>query len=91
MTPVDADAVHERWRVSWESALAALTSATVARVLATTEAEAHRLLIAAERELVTRELRLLAADRSDSSRSRDHRLGGGRIGLPDDVPAAAAS
>lgn len=59
MTPVDTDAVGERWRVSWETALAALASATVARTLATAEAEAHRVLIAAERELVTRELRLL--------------------------------
>lgn len=78
MTPVDAerlaavepvgaaaiDVVRERWRASWETALAALASATVARALATTEVEAHRVLITAERELVTRELGLLVVDRA---------------------------
>lgn len=61
--PAAIDVVRERWRVSWETALAALASATVARVLPTTEAESHRLRIAAERELVTRELGLLVVDR----------------------------
>lgn len=58
------DAVREHWRTSWETALTALASATVARALATPEAEAHRVLIAAERELVTRELHLLVFERA---------------------------
>ena len=58
------DAVREHWRASWETALTALASATVSRALPTAEADAHRVLIDAERELVTRELGLLVVERT---------------------------
>jgi hypothetical protein len=51
--------VYDLWLRSWETALSALTSATQSGTLTTTEAAAHKALIAAERELVARQLTLL--------------------------------
>jgi hypothetical protein len=49
----------ELWLDSWEAALAALATASQDRTLSTNETAAHKALIAAERELVTREFTLL--------------------------------
>lgn len=52
--------VYELWVGSWETALAALATASQSRTLSTNEAAAHKAVIAAERELVTQEFALLA-------------------------------
>jgi len=50
---------YELWVDSWEMALAALASASQSRTLSTDEAAAHRAVVAAERELVTKTFTLL--------------------------------
>jgi hypothetical protein len=50
---------YELWLGSWEAALSALATATQSRTLSTTDAAAHKAVIAAERELVTRQFTLL--------------------------------
>ena len=54
---------YDLWLESWEAALAALATAGQSRALSTKETAAHRALIAAERELVTREFTLLLGRR----------------------------
>ena len=51
--------LYHLWLASWETALAALTSASQAGTLSTNDAAAHRAVIAAERDVVTRQLALL--------------------------------
>jgi hypothetical protein len=50
---------YELWLGSWETALSALATATESRTLSTSDAAAHRAVIAAERELVTTQFTLL--------------------------------
>ncbi len=69
---------YDLWLGSWETALAALATATQSGTLSTNEAAAHKAAIAAERELVTKQFTLLLG----------HTLA--RRGLPDDVSVAAA-
>lgn len=57
--PSSLPALLDLWTASWETALAALATAAQARTLGTAEAAAHRTAIAAEREIVSRQLRLL--------------------------------
>ena len=52
---------YQLWVDSWETALAALATASQNRTLSTNETAAHKALIAAERELVTKEFTLLLA------------------------------
>jgi len=47
------------WVESWQAALAALTTARHDKLVSTREAAAHTAVIAAERELVTKQLMLL--------------------------------
>jgi hypothetical protein len=49
-------ALLELWIASWETALTALATATQTRTFGTAEAAAHRTVIAAEREVVTKHL-----------------------------------
>jgi hypothetical protein len=51
--------LHDLWLASWERALAALTIASQAGTLLPNDVAAHRAAIAAEREVVTRQLVLL--------------------------------
>ena len=51
--------LHHLWLASWETALAALTSASQTGTLSTNDAAAHRAVIAAERDVVTKQLALL--------------------------------
>jgi len=51
--------VHGLWIDSWETALAALTTATQSGTLTATEAAVHKAAIAAERAAVTEQLALL--------------------------------
>jgi hypothetical protein len=50
---------YELWLRSWETALSALATAIQGRTLSTDEAAAHKAVIAAERELVTKQFALL--------------------------------
>jgi hypothetical protein len=50
---------YELWLRSWETALSALASGLQSGTLTTNEAAAHKTLIAAEREIVSRQLTLL--------------------------------
>src|SRR5262249_177129 len=59
--PVVVAIVYERWIASWETALTALTSASQTGALRTNEAAPHRASILAEREVVTKLLRLVAS------------------------------
>lgn len=52
-------AAYDLWLGSWETALVALETASQSRTLSTNEASVHRGVIAAEREVVTREFTLL--------------------------------
>ena len=66
MTPPDSPRldtrvpVYRRWVTSWEAALAALTNALRTGALTPQEAARHRTAIATERDLVIRQLQLLA-------------------------------
>jgi hypothetical protein len=51
--------VYERWTASWETALAELTTASRTGALSANDSAAHRTAIAIEREIVTKQLRLL--------------------------------
>lgn len=51
--------VYDLWIGSWETALLALATATQSGTLTTKEAAAHKAVIAAEREVVTKQLTLL--------------------------------
>jgi hypothetical protein len=53
------EGVYHLWLVSWETALAALTIASQAGMLSESDAAAHRAVIAAERQVVTKQLKLL--------------------------------
>ena len=55
--------VYDLWVGSWETALAAVATATQSRTLSTSEAAAHKAAIAAEREVVTRHFTLLLGHR----------------------------
>jgi hypothetical protein len=51
--------LHHLWLASWETALAALTIASQTGTLSPNDAAAHRAVIAAERDVVTKQLALL--------------------------------
>ena len=51
--------LHDLWLESWETALAALTIASQTGTLLPNDVAAHRAVIAAERDAVTRQLALL--------------------------------
>jgi hypothetical protein len=51
--------LHELWLASWDTALAALTIASQTSTLLPNEVAAHRAVIAAERDVVTKQLALL--------------------------------
>jgi hypothetical protein len=53
--------LYNLWLASWETALAALTSASQTATLSTNDAAAHRAIIAAERDVVTKQLALLGS------------------------------
>jgi hypothetical protein len=56
---VSLTVAYDLWLGSWETALSALATATQSRTLGTTEGAAHKAVIAAERELVTKQFTLL--------------------------------
>lgn len=53
---------YEFWLNGWEAVLLAIAAAAQSKTLTTTEAAAHKVAIAAERELVTKHVALLLAD-----------------------------
>jgi hypothetical protein len=56
-------AVYELWVDSWQAALGALTTASQSGTLSTSEAAAHKAVIATEREIVEKQLTLLLGPR----------------------------
>ena len=54
-----AEDVYQLWLASWETELGAVEIASQTGSLSTSEAAAHRALIAAEREVVVKQLTLL--------------------------------
>jgi hypothetical protein len=66
---VRVDAAYDLWLGSWETALAAIMTATQARELTIKAAAGHTAVIAAEREVVTREF-LRVAGLTEQERSR---------------------
>ncbi|MDQ3893176.1 MAG: hypothetical protein M3292_00705 [Actinomycetota bacterium] len=56
---VDASALFELWAASWQAALGALEAASRAGAMTTSEAAVRRQKVAAERDVVTTELREL--------------------------------
>jgi hypothetical protein len=61
---------YELWLSSWETALAALATASQARALSTHHAAALKALIVDERRFVTREFTLLLGAERENSSSR---------------------
>jgi hypothetical protein len=59
--------LYDLWLASWEAALAALTIASQTRALSPTDVAVHRAAIAAERDVVTRQLVLLTTAASARS------------------------
>ena len=57
--PLSIARVYELWLHSWETALAALATASRSRMLTTRETAAHKAVIVAERELVATQFALL--------------------------------
>jgi hypothetical protein len=84
-TPSGFTAVFQLWMASWEIALSAVETASRSGAFSPDDAAAHRTVIAAERELVTTQLTLLARQSSYPSRTRDRRLVRARTQLSDDV------
>jgi hypothetical protein len=62
--------IYERWLATWETALAALATATRSRALSTNEAAAHSAVINAEREPVTKHFTLLLGPELPLRRAR---------------------
>jgi hypothetical protein len=62
---------YDLWLASWETALAAVATATRSRTLSTTEAAAHNAVVAAERELVTKHFTLLLGRELPRRRASD--------------------
>ena len=64
-------AAYDLWLGSWETALAALATAIQGRALSTAEAAARKSVIAAERDLVIKQLTLLLGQESRLRRLSD--------------------
>jgi hypothetical protein len=59
LATAESAAVYGLWLASWDAALAAVATALRSGTLGADDAAAHRILIAAERDIVTKELTLL--------------------------------
>ena len=77
--PMPLITVYDLWLATWDTALAALATATRSRALSTNEAAAHSAVINAERELVTKHFALLLGRELPRRRSSDNgSIGSGR-------------
>lgn len=82
----EIETVYELWLASWDTSLAAVATASQTGALSAPDAARHRSLVAAEREIVLRQLTLLVREGgSYRSRTPNRQVVRGRTRLSDDA------